>query len=352
MHRRGVLSLVSSLVALTLGTFVHSTTFALETAFASATMYVDPRMSIEETGENFTMSIDVSIVADLYGWELKLVWNATILDAVGIREGAFLKGGGDTFFTYKVFNAGGYILIDCTLLGSTPGVTGNGTLATIEFHVEEVGECTLDLNDTVLVNSLEQPIDHDAVDGYCYAVPSEPFHDVAVQDAVPSKSVVGEGFPVYINVTLLNKGTFLETFNVSVSYDGFPVILPNGEDHVTVILAAQDSTITAFTWNTTTTPKGDYTLSAYATPVPDETDVANNNFTDGHVIVAMIGDIYGPNGLPDGKVDIRDVAAVAKHFGVDYPDPEYNPNFDVVYDLKIDIKDIATVARHFGEIDP
>jgi len=69
-------------------------------------------------------------------------------------------------------------------------------------------------------------------------------------------------------------------------------------------------------------------------------------------IVAMVGDVTGPNGWPDGKCDIRDVAAVAKLFGVSYPDPDYEPNYDVVYDLKIDIKDVATVAKHFGETDP
>ena len=32
--------------------------------------------------------------------------------------------------------------------------------------------------------------------------------------------------------------------------------------------------------------------------------------------------------------------------------PNYNPNCDIIYDRKIDMKDVAIVAIHFGEIDP
>ena len=65
--------------------------------------------------------------------------------------------------------------------------------------------------------------------------------------------------------------------------------------------------------------------------------------------LSLVGDITGPEGLPDGKVDIRDVAAVAILFGANYPDPRYNLDCDLVYDGKIDIKDIALVAINFGK---
>ncbi len=74
-----------------------------------------------------------------------------------------------------------------------------------------------------------------------------------------------------------------------------------------------------FTWNTTGFAKGNYTITAYADPVSGETDTADNNFTDGWVIVAMAGDITGPEAWPDGKWDIRDIALVAKHFGQNVP---------------------------------
>jgi hypothetical protein len=105
------------------------------------------------------------------------------------------------------------------------------------------------------------------------------------------------------------------------------------------------------TWNTTGFAKGNYTISAYAEAVPGEKDLADNNLTGGWIFVAMIGDIAGRNGIPDGKVDMYDVGSVAKHFMTQPPSPDYNPNFDINDDGLIDMRDIGTVAKHFGEND-
>ncbi|MCJ7423777.1 right-handed parallel beta-helix repeat-containing protein [Candidatus Bathyarchaeota archaeon] len=120
----------------------------------------------------------------------------------------------------------------------------------------------------------------------------------------------------------------------------------------TVTLAGSSSATLAFVWNTTGVPYGNYTLSACAWPVQGETDTADNNFTGGWVVVSPIGDITGPDSYPDGKVDVRDVATVAKLFGVNYPDTRFNPNCDINNDLKIDVMDVASVARHFGDHYP
>jgi hypothetical protein len=98
---------------------------------------------------------------------------------------------------------------------------------------------------------------------------------------------------------------------------------------------------------------GNYTISAYAWPVLGETDTANNNFTAGFVYVSMIGDLTGTKPfVPDGKVDGRDIAIVAKCFGSSIGDPKYNPNCDILNNGIIDGRDIAIVAKHFGEHSP
>lgn len=88
--------------------------------------------------------------------------------AVGQREieSGVLKQSGSTLFVSKIDNTAGYIIIDCTLLGDMPGVSGNGQLATIQFHVKETGNCNLDLYDSMLLNSSEQTITHTVRDGY------------------------------------------------------------------------------------------------------------------------------------------------------------------------------------------
>jgi len=323
---------------------------------SGTTIYVDPETITRVVDQNFTIDINIFNVTDLYGWEFKLIWNATMLNVTDVTEGPFLMLGGDTFFTYKINETEGFMIVDCTLLGDVPGVSGDGTLATIEFYAKNLGECTLDLYDTTLVSSNEQPIEHTASNGYC--IICEPFHNIAITNVVPSKNIVGEGFIVEINVTVSNKGAFSETFNVTVYYNGSSITLPDGKDYVTVTLAAWSSTILTFTWNTTDVSKGNYTLAASATSVINETDTQDNNFIDGYIIVAMVGDITGPEGYPDGKVEIRDIAKVAKVYGISYPDPRYDPNCDLtgpikgVADGKIDIRDIAVVAKRYGEIDP
>lgn len=128
-------------------------------------VYVAPSTITVEVGQTFFVSIRVSDVVDLYGWEFKLKWSPSVLDALSFKEGDFLKSGGDTFFWPTINNTEGYVFADCTLMGNIPGVSGSGTLATIEFKAENTGEAILDLQDTKLVNSLVQPIPHTANDG-------------------------------------------------------------------------------------------------------------------------------------------------------------------------------------------
>jgi len=61
-------------------------------------------------------------------------------------------------------------------------------------------------------------------------------------------------------------------------------------------------------------------------------------------VFALIGDVNG-----DGKVDIKDVLAVAKCFGTTPSDPRWNPACDLNGDGKVDIKDVTIVAAHFGQ---
>jgi hypothetical protein len=56
-----------------------------------------------------------------------------------------------------------------------------------------------------------------------------------------------------------------------------------------------------------------------------------------------IGDIY-----KDNKIDMRDVAIVARAFG-SYPGhPLWNPDADLNGDGKVDMRDVGSVARMFG----
>ena len=167
-------------------------------------------------------------------------------------------------------------------------------------------------------------------------------HDVAITDVTLSKTIVGHGYSLNISVTITNKGNFTETFNFT-AYANTTII----GTFMNVILSSGNSATVTFTWNTAGFAKGNYTISAYAEPVPGETDTADNTFTDGWVIVAMVGDVDG-----DGRVSGLDLTTVAWSFG-SYPShPRWNPNADIDGDNKVSGYDLTVTAKNFGKADP
>jgi len=163
-------------------------------------------------------------------------------------------------------------------------------------------------------------------------------YDIATSAAVASKTVVGQDYPASVDIVVENQGNFTETFNVT-AYANSTVI---GSENVT--LTAGSSATVTFTWDTSGFAKGNYTISAYAWPVSGETDTADNNVTDGMVLVTLIGDVNG-----DRKVRVDDILAVATAFGSNWGEPKYSPNLDINDDLKIRVDDVLAAATHFGE---
>jgi hypothetical protein len=171
-------------------------------------------------------------------------------------------------------------------------------------------------------------------------------HNICVLGVNASKSFVGQGFTVDLNVTLHNRGSYVETFNVTAECNATTF------NTQLVTLAGGNTRVLTLTWNTTGFAIGNYTVRACAQPVPNETDTTDNNLTLGLVRVAIVGDITGPTGWPDDKVDMRDIGYVAKHFGTDPSKPPWDPNTDINGDHKTNMLDIGTVAKHFGEHHP
>lgn len=67
----------------------------------------------------------------------------------------------------------------------------------------------------------------------------------------------------------------------------------------------------------------------------------------------MRTDITRPNGVPDGKVDIRDISLVATHYGTTYtPDQFRNYAYNIVLDSMVDYTDITAIAKEFGRTIP
>ena len=106
--------------------------------YRSPTVFVDP--SYQEVSAPFTMDINITNADDIYGWQLYLAYNTTAFTATSATEGAFLQSGGSTQFNKTIndtYNSThGIIYAYCSLLNDTWGVTGSGTLATINLNID------------------------------------------------------------------------------------------------------------------------------------------------------------------------------------------------------------------------
>ncbi|RKU08289.1 hypothetical protein C6502_15715 [Candidatus Poribacteria bacterium] len=99
------------------------------------------------TGDTFTFDIRAENVFDLAGWQFDIAFDPTVLEAIEVTEGDFLKiDSGNTFFRGgSIDNAAGKITGLSAIRLSTQGVTGTGTVLQVKFKAKSSGETELTL---------------------------------------------------------------------------------------------------------------------------------------------------------------------------------------------------------------
>lgn len=180
-------------------------------------------------------------------------------------------------------------------------------------------------------------------------IESSEVHDVAVTDVTISPTWILINGIVTIKATVENQGTSPETFNVTIYADNHTLTI--WPLTVSDLPPEQNKTLT-FKWELflyrimifpPPWPPNEplvenLTVRVKANAVSGEVNISDNVYIDGTVTIVW----WPPDVNGDGRIDIRDIAAVAKYFGGS------NPMVDFNSDGKIDIRDIATSARFFG----
>ena len=235
----------------------------------------------------------------------------------------------------ETFNVTAYY--NTTPINTTEVTLTSGNIVTITFTwnttgVEE-GDYAISAKASVDPGETDTT-DNTKVDGTITVL--SPGHDVAIKDVSPSKTFVGENCSLSILITAKNYGNFTETFNVTAYYDDTPT-----ETKTATNLPSGEETTLTFTWNTTGVAKGNYTIKAYADPVPGETDITDNTITDGWVVVTIFGDVNG-----DGVVDIGDMLMVK----LAYSGVIIEPSADLNCDGVVDIGDVKLVKLAYSGI--
>lgn len=264
-----------------LNSFERDIPYTLEDGYVNVAA---PRISVEPSttidalllpGDSFNLNVSISNVENLLGFQFKLGYDATLLNATQVSVVPFLdinKTGEK--YGVNITNNLGFVWVNVNFTAEQP-LSGSEVLLHINFTVQNVGECIIDIYDAKLNDKLarlrDPPFQHDAVgdDGYFSNMP--PPHDIVVTKitALPTKVTVGES--VTINVTVANAGSYNETFDLTLYY-GLNVI----EKRTAISLVTGANEVLTFEWNTEGVAAGSYKIKAEASIVEGEENIANN----------------------------------------------------------------------------
>jgi len=103
-------------------------------------------------------------------------------------------------------------------------------------------------------------------------------HDIAILNAIPSRTLAYIGDIVNITVVVKNLGNYTESFNITLFHDSGVI----GKLRVESLNPQAERTL-IFHWNTTNMTEGNYLLKAQTSSIPGETNIENNSFIDGIV---------------------------------------------------------------------
>jgi PKD repeat protein len=130
-------------------------------------------------------------------------------------------------------------------------------------------------------------------------------HDIAITNVKASKEEVTAGETISINVTVLNKGTETESFNVTVYYGDNKIETKQVTD-----LNPGEEEILVFSWDTTGVAEGDYQIWAEATDVEGEGNPQDNKFTDGTVTVTSAEQTFPTTMVVGGAAAVAVLAII------------------------------------------
>ena len=258
-------------------------TFA--TCFAFALLGTSPFGSPSEA---FEVQISVNEVQNLYGFDLKLLYNTDCLDLVEVSPE--LPWELNMIARNEINEALGTYRIAAMALAPSPPFEGSTTLATLTFLRTGDGETSFSLADVALVDQSANTIPC-IVNGL--AIDALPVHDIAVTGIHGIPRGVYQGDEIDVSVTVENEGNFVETFDVTLYADHDKSTMGDeyviGTQTVTDIPGKTTQTM-HFIWDTDNVIPGHYWLSAEATAVPEEVDTSDNLLKFGD----WIGGIYPP----------------------------------------------------------
>jgi hypothetical protein len=125
-------------IALLLGINLEATTLSIVPSAIGAVV-----------GDTIQVNVEIADVSDLYAFQFDVSFVSGILSATTVSDGGFLSSG---FFPGFVSSNSISFVAD-SLTGPVAGISGSGTLATIQFVAGEPGSTFVNLSNVILLDS-------------------------------------------------------------------------------------------------------------------------------------------------------------------------------------------------------
>ena len=177
----------------------------MSTAVQEATVKVYPYQNVAAPGQQFTTSIVVENVTNLFAIEVKLYWNKSILQLTNtsLMLGVESHPGGVLYgqvYQNETIESGKYILYGTSIGKETPPFNGSGTVAKLTFNVTRLGNCQLTLQtklyDKPGEGEASQPIQHITGNGY---------YSPIYLSCTPIEATVGENITISGYIAIKNE---------------------------------------------------------------------------------------------------------------------------------------------------
>jgi len=246
---------------------------------------IKPPVVLGLTTDNyFFVDVFVTDVVRMHGFQFLIYYDTTVLTALELSQDIiynpfFLAG------PSEVRDDLGYVSVAySSYMGDPVGFTGSGPVLRIYFKVDSEGTSTIYFDSpgtkSILTNVFGPIISVDYWNNCVFA--TYPSHNVAVTTVATNTTQAAPGEKVRVDVTVENKGTDYETFDVKAYYESTPI-----EPTQTVTGLEPGSTLTLnFDWDTTGVPVSleGYLIKAEAVLATDE-DPSDNVLEDGRVTI-------------------------------------------------------------------